>query len=68
MLPQEKFEIYDLWDCFWWLLRPHIRQTRLKIRSVFMIIEKFQEGGGEASRGIAPGPPPPPPLNKSLTQ
>ena len=22
MLPQENFEIYDLWDCYWWLLRP----------------------------------------------
>ena len=21
MLPQEILEIYDLWDCFWWLLR-----------------------------------------------
>ena len=26
MLPQENFLIYDLQDCFWWLLRPHIRQ------------------------------------------
>ena len=23
MLPQENFEIYNLWDCFWWLLRSH---------------------------------------------
>ena len=57
MLPQEKFEVHDLCDCFWWLLRP---QKFFFIR-IIMVVREFQ---GEASQGGYPLVPTP--LNKSL--
>ena len=54
MLPQEKFEIYDYWDC------PHIRQKEVFFfTSNIMIIGNFLGGGsGEPVIGISPGSPP----------
>ena len=60
MFPQEIFEIYDICDCFWWLLRPHLQTNMIKIVNIIMV-GNFQGGG---RHGVSEGNPlVPQPLN-----
>jgi hypothetical protein len=57
--PPEILKFYNLWDCFWWLLRPHTQMKRLlyytlQYTCILVYINTWQISGG----GGIPGCPP----------